>query len=59
MSAPRELHDKLCVRRLARLEDEGLRSLPDDFLGRWDLDGSGAVEPDELPQAARARLATD
>ena len=45
--------------RLARLEDEGLRSLPDDFLGRWDLDGSGAVEPDELPEAARARLATD
>ncbi len=47
------------ARRLARLEDEGPRSLPDDFLGRWDLDGSGVVEPDELPEGARARLALE
>ena len=28
---------------------------PDDFLGRWDLDGSGTVEADELPGGMRAR----
>lgn len=44
------------VRRLTRLEEEGVAALPDDFLGRWDLDGSGTVEPDELPGAVRARL---
>ena len=44
---------------LARLQDEGVQSLPDDFLGRWDLDGSGTVEPDELPACARARLRTE
>jgi Ca2+-binding EF-hand superfamily protein len=44
------------ARLLARLADQGLESLPDDFLGRWDLDGSGTVEPDELPESARARL---
>lgn len=44
------------VRRLTRLDDEGVAALPDDFLGRWDLDGSGAVEPDEMPEGVRARL---
>lgn len=45
------------ARVLARLQDEGVRSLADDFVGRWDLDGSGAVEQDELPVCVRARLA--
>src|SRR5262249_40587856 len=39
--------------RLARISDSGMRSLPDDFVGRWDLDGSGTVEADELPEAVR------
>jgi len=43
---------------IERLEAEGVQRLPDDFLGRWDLDGSGTVEPDELPEAVRARLRT-
>jgi Ca2+-binding EF-hand superfamily protein len=47
------------ARLLARLQDEGVQSLPDDFLGRWDLDGSGAVESDELPAGVRARLARE
>jgi Ca2+-binding EF-hand superfamily protein len=42
---------------LARIEDEGFARLPDDFVGRWDLDGSGAVEADELPDSVNARLA--
>ncbi len=44
------------ARVLARLQDEGVHSLADDFLGRWDLDGSGVVEVDELPDCVRARL---
>jgi Ca2+-binding EF-hand superfamily protein len=44
---------------LARLQDEGVQSLPDDFLGRWDLDGSGTVETDELPASVRARLRSE
>jgi Ca2+-binding EF-hand superfamily protein len=44
------------ARVLARLQDEGVQSLADDFLGRWDLDGSGVVETDELPACVRARL---
>lgn len=42
---------------VARVVDKGVAWLPDDFLGRWDLDGSGRVEADELPEGARARLA--
>lgn len=42
---------------VSRIADEGVALLPDDFLGRWDLDGSGKVETDELPEAVRARLA--
>ncbi len=41
---------------VGRLANEGIDSLPDDFLGRWDLDGSGAVEAYELPAGARLRL---
>jgi Ca2+-binding EF-hand superfamily protein len=41
---------------LARLDDLGVLALPDDFLGRWDLDGSGAVDADELPRGVRLRL---
>lgn len=40
-----------------RVVEEGVAWLPDDFLGRWDLDGSGRVEAEELPEGARARLA--
>lgn len=43
-------------RRLARLDEDGVHALADDFLGRWDLDGSGAVEADELPEGTRLRL---
>ena len=34
----------------------GTDASPDDFLGRWDLDGNGAVDGDELPQSVRLRL---
>jgi hypothetical protein len=34
----------------------GLDALPDDFEPRWDLDGSGQVESDELPDGARTRV---
>jgi hypothetical protein len=40
-------------RRLARL---GVHDVADDFVGRWDLDGSGRVEPEELPAGVRPRL---
>lgn len=43
-------------RALTRLEDTGVDALADDFVGRWDLDGSGKVEPDELPEGVRLRL---
>jgi Ca2+-binding EF-hand superfamily protein len=43
-------------RLLARLDDEGVHMLADDFLGRWDLDGSGTVEAEELPPGVRLRL---
>lgn len=46
-------------RLLARLDDEGVHSLPDDFVGRWDLDGSGKVEADELPAGVRLRFKND
>jgi Ca2+-binding EF-hand superfamily protein len=44
------------ARLVARLDDEGVDALPDDYLGRWDMDGSGAVEADELPGLVLARL---
>ncbi|MSR63674.1 MAG: hypothetical protein EXS08_14680 [Planctomycetes bacterium] len=45
---------------LRRILDEGAaKTLCDDFLGRWDLDGSGVVEEDELPAAIRPRLKGD
>ncbi len=47
------------VNLLARISDAGTHSLPDDFLARWDLDGIGKVEADELPEAVRARLALE
>jgi Ca2+-binding EF-hand superfamily protein len=43
-------------RRMARLEVQGVDALADDFQGRWDLDGSGAVDPDEVPAGVRLRL---
>jgi len=43
-------------RVLARFADTGVDALADDFVGRWDLDGSGKVEPDELPEGVRLRL---
>jgi hypothetical protein len=51
----RIVRDEL-ARGLARLADDGVRSLPDDFEGRWDLDGDGQVEAEELPAGARLRL---
>jgi Ca2+-binding EF-hand superfamily protein len=43
-------------RGIARLESVGVDALADDFLGRFDLDGSGKVESDELSDAVRLRL---
>jgi Ca2+-binding EF-hand superfamily protein len=34
----------------------GVDACPDDFVGRWDLDGDGKVADDELPAAARIAL---
>jgi len=44
------------ARFLVELGKEGVHAAPDDFLGRWDLDGSGAVEDGELTEAARAAI---
>lgn len=44
------------ARMIGRIDDEGVDSLADDLRGRWDLDGSGVVEPDELPERVRRRL---
>jgi Ca2+-binding EF-hand superfamily protein len=44
------------ARLINRLDEVGVDMLPDDFLGRWDLDRSGAVEERELPESARVRL---
>jgi Ca2+-binding EF-hand superfamily protein len=35
----------------------GVDALSDDFMGRWDLDQSGAIEESELPRVVRLRLA--
>lgn len=43
-------------RAIARLENVGVDALADDFLGRWDLDGSGRVDGDELSEGVRLRL---
>jgi len=43
-------------RLLRTLSDGGVHALPDDFLGRWDLDADGRVDADELPPAVRLRL---
>ena len=39
---------------LARL---GVDGAPDDFMGRWDLDGDGRIDADELPRVLHLRLA--
>ena len=44
-------------RLLGRADRGGVDVLPDDFVGRWDLDGDGEVQPDELPPGVRAGLA--
>ncbi len=45
---------------LARLADfvanGGVDACPDDFWGRWDLDASGRIEKDELPEVIRLYL---
>ena len=47
--------------RLDRLADLGTDVLVDSFAARWDLDGDGVVEADELPLPAwvRRRLVGD
>lgn len=37
---------------------QGYLSTPDEFLARWDLDGSGRIEEEELPDLAHLRLGT-
>ncbi len=44
-------------RLTARVAGLGVDLLPDDFAGRWDLDASGTIEPTELPEGVRLRLA--
>ncbi len=34
----------------------GVDACPDDWVGRWDLDGNGEVEEDEIPPAAHSVL---
>jgi hypothetical protein len=41
---------------LSRIDRLGNSALPDDFLGRWDVDGDGEVERDELPAGVRLRI---
>ncbi|MFT5290616.1 MAG: hypothetical protein ACI82F_002691 [Planctomycetota bacterium] len=41
---------------LRQLIGRGVEACPDDFLGRWDLNRDGKVDPDELPAGVRARL---
>ena len=49
--------DRLEIARLvAVITRDGVDACPDDFLGRWDLDGSGAIEDGELPLVVRLRL---
>jgi hypothetical protein len=35
------------------VDANGVDAVPDGFVGRWDLDGSGKVEPAELPEVVR------
>lgn len=50
--------DRARIDQRLGLLSQGLRlwSVPDGFLARWDLDGSGAIEDDELPDVVRLRL---
>ncbi len=45
------------TRILNLVQNGGVRLLADGFEARWDLDGSGRVEEDELPEVARIPLA--
>ncbi len=45
------------TRILNLVQNGGVRLLADGFEARWDLDGSGRVEADELPEVARIPLA--
>ncbi|MCC7011254.1 MAG: hypothetical protein IT454_01720 [Planctomycetes bacterium] len=42
--------------RVRIVDANGVEVLPDGFVERWDLDGSGKVEPDELPSVLRTLL---
>jgi len=44
------------ARVLGAFAGAGVDACPDDFLGRWDLDGSGRVEADEMQELVRLRL---
>jgi len=44
------------ARITGRIARAGVDLCPDDFLGRWDLDNSGKIEPDELAPVVRLRL---
>ncbi len=50
--------DEIEIPRLLRIvAGLGVDAVPDDFMGRWDLDGSGKIEADELPRVLHLRLA--
>ncbi|MFT7678821.1 MAG: hypothetical protein ACI8QC_002818 [Planctomycetota bacterium] len=40
-------------RLLSYFQRSGVDALVDDFLGRWDMNGDGKVQPGELPEIAR------
>ncbi|MBM3990752.1 MAG: hypothetical protein FJ298_07055 [Planctomycetes bacterium] len=43
--------------RVQLAQAQGVEASPDDFVGRWDLDGDGEVEERELPELVRRVLA--
>lgn len=43
-------------RLVVAIEQGRVDACPDDFEGRWDLDGSGAVEAEELPRTIYLRI---
>ena len=45
--------------RVAQVAQRGVELTQDGFVARWDLDGSGEVDPDELPDSAWIPLRRD
>ncbi len=43
-------------RRINRVTQLGVEAAADDFVPRWDLDGDGRVEPEEMPDVPTLAL---